>query len=60
MCNGHTAAGAVAGKADPSKDIRGILSVCCARHGIILPGGTVNITFVEKYLPLLISVTPVH
>ncbi|KZV58846.1 hypothetical protein PENSPDRAFT_566178, partial [Peniophora sp. CONT] len=49
LCHQHTAAGAVAGKADPSRDVRGILSLCCARHGILLAGGTVDIPFAEKY-----------
>ncbi|VDC06701.1 unnamed protein product [Peniophora sp. CBMAI 1063] len=48
LCHQHTAAGAGSAKADPSKDIRGILSICCARHGGMLPGGTVDIYFVEN------------
>ncbi|KZV60085.1 hypothetical protein PENSPDRAFT_541778, partial [Peniophora sp. CONT] len=48
-CHQHKAAAATGSKTDPSKDIRGILSVCCARHGSILRGATVNIDSSEKY-----------
>ncbi|KZV59636.1 hypothetical protein PENSPDRAFT_566187, partial [Peniophora sp. CONT] len=48
LCHRHTAAGGVSIKDDRSKDIRGILSICCARHGLMLPGATVNIPFAEN------------
>ncbi|KZV60285.1 hypothetical protein PENSPDRAFT_594254, partial [Peniophora sp. CONT] len=48
LCHRHTAAGGVSIKEDRSKDIRGILSICCARHGLMLPGATVNIPFAEN------------
>ncbi|VDC06390.1 unnamed protein product, partial [Peniophora sp. CBMAI 1063] len=48
LCHQHTAAGAGSAKADPSKDVRGILLLCCARHGNMVPGGTVDIYFVEN------------
>lgn len=49
LCNNHTAAGERFSKADPAKDVRGILSVACARHGCMLPGGTVDVPLAEKY-----------
>lgn len=50
-CHDHKAASTVGKSRNSVMDIRGIGTICCARHGCLAAGGTNDFECGERYVP---------